>query len=125
MTYSPKGFPMLNRFLSKDEEPLRRYVYGVGVVILALLVTLGVITDDLSKAIDAILVAALLIPGVEVARSKVSPAVEVPASEQVEPEPVEEPVADEAPVEDVAADEPVDAEILDDGTYEPRHSTEA
>lgn len=118
MTYSPKGFPMLNRFLSKDEEPLRRYVYGVGVVILALLVTLGVITDDLSKAIDAILVAALLIPGVEVARSKVSPAVEVPASEQVEPEPV----ADEAPVEDVAADEPVDAEILDDGTYEPRHT---
>lgn len=60
-------------FLSAETEPLRRYLYGIGVVVLALLVSLGVVTDDLSRAVDAILVAVLLVPAVEVARRKVTP----------------------------------------------------
>ena len=38
-------------FLSKEHEPLRRYLYGVGVVILALLVTLGVVTDEIAYGV--------------------------------------------------------------------------
>ena len=66
---------MLTKFLSKEEEPLRRYVYGVGVGVLTLLVVLGVITDEVAYAIGGFLSLALLVPAVEVARSKVdSPA---------------------------------------------------
>lgn len=64
---------MLSKFLSKEEEPLRRYLYGVGVVVLALLVTLGVLTEEVAFSIGAVLSAALLVPAVEVARRKVTP----------------------------------------------------
>lgn len=71
-------------FLSKDSEPLRRYLYGVGVVILGLLVTLGVVTDTVALAIGGVLSAALLVPAVEVARSKVTPVTEQPADDPAE-----------------------------------------
>jgi uncharacterized membrane protein YphA (DoxX/SURF4 family) len=61
------------KFLSAESEPLRRYLYGVGVVILGLLVVLGVLTDEVAFAVGAVLSAALLVPAVEVARSKVTP----------------------------------------------------
>ncbi|MGL5825568.1 MAG: hypothetical protein ACRCYU_12270 [Nocardioides sp.] len=63
----------MTKYLSAEHEPLRRYVYGVAVAVLALLVTLGVITETASLAVGGVLSVALLIPAVEVARSKVTP----------------------------------------------------
>lgn len=60
-------------FLDKANEPLRRYIYGVAVAILALLVATGVISADLSDAISVLASAALVVGGVEGARRKVSP----------------------------------------------------
>lgn len=78
----------MTSFLSKEHEPLRRYLYGVGVVVLGLLVTLGVVTDEIAYGVGAVLSAALLVPAVELARSKVTPVVEAE---------VEEPYVDEVP----------------------------
>lgn len=63
----------MTSFLSAESEPLRRYLYGVGAVVLALLVTLGVLTDEVAFGVGAVLSAVLLVPAVEVARSKVTP----------------------------------------------------
>jgi hypothetical protein len=60
-------------FFSKDGEPVRRYVYGVAVALLALLVTLGVVTGEAATAVGGFLAAALLVPTAEIVRSKVSP----------------------------------------------------
>lgn len=60
-------------FLNAANEPLRVYIYGVAVAVLALLVGLGVIDAELSDAISVLVSAALLVGGVERARSKVSP----------------------------------------------------
>lgn len=62
-------------FLSAETEPLRRYVYGVAVGVLGLLVILGVVTDEVAYAVGGFLSVVLVVPAVEVARSKVdSPA---------------------------------------------------
>lgn len=62
-------------FLDAQHEPLRRYVYGVGAALVAVAVIVGVLTSEQAVAFTAVLGAALLVPAVEVARSKVdSPA---------------------------------------------------
>jgi len=87
-------------FLSAETEPLRRYIYSVAVAILGLLVLLGVVTDDLAFAVGGVLAVALVVPAVEVARSKVdSPETSV--------------AKDEALVEAEAA--------LESAEYQPRH----
>lgn len=65
----------LRRFLSAEHEPVRRYVYSVLLAVLGLLVTFGVLTDADSAAIAVAAGSVLLvgIPGVELARSKVTP----------------------------------------------------
>jgi uncharacterized membrane protein YjjB (DUF3815 family) len=60
-------------FLSAANEPLRRYIYGVALAVLALLVVTGVITPDLSDSLATIASAALVVGAVEKARSKVTP----------------------------------------------------
>lgn len=77
-------------FLDKANEPLRRYIYGVALAVLALLVVTGVITPDLSDSLSVLASAALVIGGVEKARAKVSPVPEeddyVPAHSAEAPE---------------------------------------
>lgn len=60
-------------FFSREGEPVRRYVYGVAVALLALLVTLGVVTGEAATAVGGFLAAALLVPAAELVRSKVTP----------------------------------------------------
>jgi len=83
------------KYLSADTEPVRRAVYGALVAVIALLVILGVITEEIAFGVTAVASAVLLIPAVEIARSKVSPVptvkpdefgVIVPESEVYEPE---------------------------------------
>lgn len=54
-------------------EPVRVWMYGVLVAILALLVGTGVVTGALAPLIMGVITAVLAIPAVEIARSKVTP----------------------------------------------------
>ncbi len=64
------------KFLSAEYEPLRRYVYGVLAALVAVGIVTGVLTDELAVSLTAVAGAALLVPAVEVARSKVTPVYE-------------------------------------------------
>lgn len=54
-------------------EPVRVYVYGLVAALLAALGVLGYVKTDLVPVILALVAAALAVPAVEVARSKVEP----------------------------------------------------
>lgn len=56
-----------------QREPVRVYLYGIVVSVVALLSTLDVITDTAVNPILAVGAAVLAVPAVEVARRKVSP----------------------------------------------------
>lgn len=86
-------------FLSAESEPLRRYIYGVAVVVLGLLVTLGVLTDELAFALGGVLSVALIVPAVEVARSKV-----------------------DSPATAAVKDEVIAEALAEDDVYVPRHA---
>ncbi len=85
----------LSKFLSKENEPVRRYLYGIGTAVLVLLGTLGLLTGSVVTAVGGVLVAALLVPTAAVLRDKVSPY----------PGPDEDEALDTVP-EDVPADSP-------------------
>lgn len=74
------------KFLSPETEPLRRYVYGVLILVLGFLVTVGVLTDTVALGLGGILAAALLVPAVEFARSKVTPVAEPALEDEYEPQ---------------------------------------
>lgn len=57
----------------KDTEPVRLYLYSVGLAVVGLLVFRGVIAADEALLWAALLAAVLGVPAVELARSKVSP----------------------------------------------------
>ncbi|MFB6726799.1 hypothetical protein ACFCV3_41910 [Kribbella sp. NPDC056345] len=79
----------LAKFLSKENEPVRRYLYSIATAVLVLLGTLGLVTGSVATAIGGVLVAALLIQVTPVLRSKVSPVpVPVPGDEDEVPVPV-------------------------------------
>jgi uncharacterized membrane protein HdeD (DUF308 family) len=63
----------LRKFLSAEDEPLRRYLYGVAIPVLALLVGVGVLTASVAALVAAVVGAVLLVPGVESLRAKVTP----------------------------------------------------
>lgn len=54
-------------------EPVRIYIYGVVVAVLAALVVLGFVKADLVPVLLAVATAILAVPAVEAARSKVEP----------------------------------------------------
>jgi predicted membrane metal-binding protein len=59
------------------QEPVRVYIYGLALAIIAALVFFGVVTGAAAPVIIAVVLAALAVPSpVEVARSKVTPVVE-------------------------------------------------
>ena len=60
-------------FLSKEREPLRRYIYGVVGSALAVLLVYGVIDSEQAAVFGALAGSALLVPATEIARSKVTP----------------------------------------------------
>lgn len=61
------------RFLSAEGEPLRRYLYGVLASLVAVAVLVGVLTSEQGVAITAVIGAGLLVPAIELTRSKVTP----------------------------------------------------
>lgn len=63
----------LMTFLSKEREPLRRYLYGILGSALAVLLVYGVIDAEQAAVWGALGASALLVPAVEFARSKVTP----------------------------------------------------
>ncbi|MFC0623820.1 hypothetical protein [Kribbella deserti] len=74
----------LAKFLSKENEPVRVYLYGVATAVLVLLGTVGVLTGSVVTAIGGVLVAALLVPTAAVLRDKVTPyPVPVPPEDEV------------------------------------------
>lgn len=68
----------LSKFLSKENEPVRLYLYSVGTAVLVLLGAVGVLTGSLVVALGGVLVAALMVPVASALRDKVSP-VQVPS----------------------------------------------
>jgi hypothetical protein len=74
----------LSKFLSKENEPVRLYLYGVAFAVLALLGAVGVLTGSVAVAVGGVVAAALIVPAVPALRSKVTP---VPASEVLESSP--------------------------------------
>lgn len=60
-------------FLNKENEPLRRYLYGALVAIAGVLVGYGLISDTELLSWTAVLQAVLLVPFVESARVRVRP----------------------------------------------------
>lgn len=60
-------------FLSKEREPLRRYLYGIVGSALAVLLVYGIIDSEQAAVFGALAGSALLVPVTEVARSKVTP----------------------------------------------------
>ena len=72
----------LSKFLSKENEPVRLYLYSVATAVLVLLGAVGVLTGSLVVAISGVLVAALMVPTAAALRAKVSPAAsEVPGED--------------------------------------------
>lgn len=63
----------MRNFLSSDNEPLRRYLYGLLAPALALLLGYGVVDGSTVAAITALVGAVLLVPAVEAARAQVTP----------------------------------------------------
>ena len=61
------------KFLSAESEPVRRYLYGVLGSALIILVTLGLVSAEEAAVYGGLAGAVLLVPAVELARSKVSP----------------------------------------------------
>lgn len=57
----------------KAAEPVRLYLYGVLLAVLALLVAYGVLTAELVPVWVALVTAAVLAPGIEKARASVTP----------------------------------------------------
>ena len=70
---------IIKRFISKENEPVRRYIYGVTVAVVALLVVLGFITNQVGLSIGGVATALFLIPTTEVVRNRVTPNAKVPA----------------------------------------------
>lgn len=66
--------------MSLLDEPVRVYLYGVGVAVVALLVGLGVVTEDIAPLILAAVAAVLGVPAVESARRRVTPTSKLPSS---------------------------------------------
>jgi hypothetical protein len=62
------------KFLDPSSEPVRRWVYGTAVSLVALALVFGWVTGEQSVAIGVVVAAALGIVPAEVARTKVSPA---------------------------------------------------
>jgi len=56
-----------------QREPVRVYLYGLTVAIVGALVTFGVVDGDQAAVVLGVCSAALAIPAVETARSKVRP----------------------------------------------------
>lgn len=76
----------LSKFLSKENEPVRLYLYSVGTAVLVLLGAVGVLTGSLVVALGGVLVAALMVPTAAALRSRVSPVpvpAEVPVTDEV------------------------------------------
>ncbi len=66
----------LKRFLSPEDEPVRRYIYTLLVTVVAMLIPLGVVTDQVGTALLGVAAAALVLPvTAEAIRAKVTPAV--------------------------------------------------
>lgn len=61
------------KWLTKESEPVRRYVYGALVAVAGVLVGYGLITDTELVAWTAVLEALLVVPFVESARVRVRP----------------------------------------------------
>lgn len=61
---------MLDRF--RRAEPVRLYLYGLVGPLLAVLLVYGLV-DEAQAAVWAAVAAAVLVPGVELARARVSP----------------------------------------------------
>lgn len=61
------------KFLDKENEPVRRWVYGALVAVAGVLVGYGLITDTELVYWTALLEAVLVVPFVESARVKVRP----------------------------------------------------
>jgi hypothetical protein len=98
-------------FLDAQNEPLRRYVYGVLCALVAIAVVVGYLTKEQAVAITGILSAVLTVPAVEFARSKVTP---VPAGRHsaLDPAPsVVVPTTDSAPVAPSPADSATPAPV--------------
>lgn len=55
------------------QEPVRKYLYGVTLALVALAVGLGVVTATVAPLVLAVAAAVLAVPAVEAARSKVTP----------------------------------------------------
>lgn len=61
------------KFLDKDTEPLRRWLYGTLVAVAGVLVAYGILTSETVIVWTALLEAVLVVPFVESARVKVRP----------------------------------------------------
>ena len=57
----------------KAAEPVRLYLYGVLLAVLALLVAYGVLTAELVPVWVALVTAVVMAPGIEKARASVTP----------------------------------------------------
>lgn len=96
-----------------QREPIRTYLYGVLIAVLALLVGLGVVATALAPLYLAVGAAVLAVPSVlvtEVARAKVTPVVTVNHSDGLGHDvPPDRPSADHLDEDEVAAVEAVEA----------------
>jgi hypothetical protein len=54
-------------------EPVRKWIYGLLVPVTALVVGYGLLTDTMAALWGAVIVAILVVPGTEVARTQVTP----------------------------------------------------
>lgn len=61
------------KFLDPATEPVRRWVYGSALALVALAVVFGWVTGEQATAVGAVVAAALAIVPGEIARSKVQP----------------------------------------------------
>lgn len=61
----------MTRLLAR--EPVRVYLYGIGVTVLLLLVAYGLVEDTKAPLWLGLLGALLYVPGVEAARARVTP----------------------------------------------------
>lgn len=61
------------KFLDKENEPVRRWLYGTLVAVAGVLMAYGILTSETVIVWTALLEAVLVVPFVESARAKVRP----------------------------------------------------
>ena len=99
-----------------QREPVRVYLYGVVIAILALLVGIGVLTATVSVLVAGVGAAILAIPAtaaIEVARSKVSPVATVNHADGLVPDVPEDEWFNSRPADELDEDEKAAVESVD------------